>query len=110
VEQLPGRLGVRIEGLSTYQLLANEQGLHRRLTDRGSSLLAPVRVLREGDAEDDGDQGEIVRQYHEGRRQFVKDPRTGTRTANVKAVLNEGKLDMFLLASARAAATRGRHS
>jgi ATP-dependent Clp protease ATP-binding subunit ClpC len=100
-----GRLGVRIEGLSTYQLLATERGLHRRIMDHGSSLLARVVVLHdERQVEDLGDTAEVVRQYYEGRRQFVKDPRTGARTTNVSAVLEEGKLDIFLLEASRAAA------
>lgn len=102
VARLQGRLGLRIEGLSTYQLLAGESGLHRQVADHGSSLLARVMVLRDDEAPGTSDNARIVRQYHQGRRQFVKDPRTGVRTTNVRAVLDEGRLDIFLLESARA--------
>ncbi len=103
VDRLQGPSGLRVEGLSTFRLLAGERGLHRRVTDHGHSLLARVAVLHDGEVEDESNTGEIVRQYHEGTRQFVKDPRTGARTTNVRAVLDEGKLDVFLLEAIRAA-------
>jgi hypothetical protein len=54
------------------------------INDHGRSQLAPVTVNRVGDPADDDNTAEIVRQYHEGRRQYVKDPRTGTRITNVR--------------------------
>jgi hypothetical protein len=94
-----------IQGVASYQLLLGDTGLHRRILDHGPSLLARVTVRQpandDRDIDPDTDSAEIVRQYHEGRRQYVKDPRTGVRSTNVRAVLDDGKIDAFLLARAR---------
>jgi hypothetical protein len=43
----------------------------------------------------------IVRVYDEVRRQ-VRDPRTGVQVKNPQAVLQEGRIDAFLLGAIRA--------
>lgn len=90
-----------IVGLSSYQLLRGEQGLHRRVGDHEASLLARVSVTRLGEPASGEGTADIVRQYQQGRRQYVKDPRTGVRTTNVRAVLDRGEIDTFLLNAAR---------
>jgi hypothetical protein len=46
------------------------------------------------------DSGAIVRVYSEGRRTGARDPRTGVTVGNLAAVLQHGRLDEFILASA----------
>jgi hypothetical protein len=101
VSRLENRTALRIEGVASYQLLLGETGFHRRLSDHGPSLLARVTVRQSSDTDREDDTAEIVRQYHEGRRQYVKDPRTGARSSNVRAVLDAGRIDAFLLERAR---------
>jgi hypothetical protein len=43
----------------------------------------------------------VVRVYSQGRRQFVRDPRTGAKVGDVAAVLGAGRIDDFLLAALR---------
>jgi ATP-dependent Clp protease ATP-binding subunit ClpA len=97
---------LRVDGLSTFELLARETGLHRR-THGDEVQLARVLVeavdgeqtaSRPHDAEDIG---EVVRIYGEGRRQFVRDPRTGVRVGDVASVLDHGRIDDFLVAAVR---------
>ena len=47
------------------------------------------------------DPGAVVRVYEEGRRRVVRDPRTGVRESHVVQVLEEGKIDAFLIAALR---------
>jgi ATP-dependent Clp protease ATP-binding subunit ClpA len=100
-----GAIAARIDGPSTFDLLAGESGLHRRVLPDRSALLARVVVApASGSAavvEDDA--GTVVRVYEEGRRRVVRDPRTGTRETHLNAVLGEGRIDAFLLAWLRAA-------
>ena len=92
-----GHNALRIEGLSTHELLRGEAGIHRRVRpQQAAEELARVTVGDEGDDGDDG--GLVVRVYEEGRRRVVRDPRTRTRTADLDAVLREGRIDAFLLA------------
>jgi ATP-dependent Clp protease ATP-binding subunit ClpC len=95
-----------VEGLSSFDLLAGENGLHRRVLSDRQVLLARVTVTSaNGDnghaPEPADDPGTIVRIYEEGRRRSVRDPRTGTRVGNLDAVLREGRIDAFLLAYLR---------
>jgi ATP-dependent Clp protease ATP-binding subunit ClpA len=95
-----GRMA-QIDGPSTFDLLAGEEGLHRRVgPDRGSCL---ARVLVEStDEQPNGDaapeSNTVVRVYEDGRRRVVRDPRTGARQSHLNAVLVEGRIDPFLLA------------
>jgi ATP-dependent Clp protease ATP-binding subunit ClpC len=91
---------LEIDGLSSYQLLRAEGGLHRIADGEHSSVLARV-LVREHPDDDAGESAEIVRQYYRGRRQFVRDPRTGVRVKHTDAVLLEGRIDPFLIAAAR---------
>ena len=95
-------LAVSISGPSTYALLRREAGLHRHNAAEGESQLARVAVSANGASADaDGDDAVVVRVYAQGRRQFVRDPRTGARVGDVAAVLGAGKIDDFLLAALR---------
>jgi hypothetical protein len=99
-----------ISGLSSYELLASEAGLHRRLVPDGGSPLARVSVGREGvggaadrsaDEESEDGPGTIVRVYDGSRHRAVRDPRTGVRVKDPDRVLREGRIDAFILASLR---------
>jgi ATP-dependent Clp protease ATP-binding subunit ClpC len=93
-----------IEGLATLQLLAAEAGLHRRLLADGTELLARVVISRLDAAptdDEEDDPGLVVRSYEEGKHRLVRDPRTGIRENNLTRVLEEGRIDAFLLASLR---------
>src|SRR5262249_20890442 len=73
---------LRIEGLSTFQLLICETGLHKRVQgDQVTLARVVVERMSNGNGaaatDEDGGAGEIVRIYSEGRRQFVRDPRSG---------------------------------
>jgi ATP-dependent Clp protease ATP-binding subunit ClpC len=91
---------LEIEGLSSFQLLRAEEGLHRLVEDERPSVLARV-VVRSHVDEESHEGAEIVRQYYRGRRSFVRDPRTGVRVKHSDAVLNEGRIDPFLVAAAK---------
>jgi ATP-dependent Clp protease ATP-binding subunit ClpC len=101
-----------IEGLSSFDLLVGESGLHRRVLPDRSVFLARVSVTSAEDGAEapqaEDDPGAIVRVYEEGRRQAVRDPRTGVRVGNVESVLRGGRIDAFLLASLREAAVSPR--
>ncbi|MBJ7598466.1 MAG: hypothetical protein DLM67_23205 [Candidatus Nephthysia bennettiae] len=106
----PGGRALTISGLSSYDLLASEAGLHRRLVIDGGSPLARVSVALEGPggvpaeppAEGGRDgAGTIVRIYDSTRHRAVRDPRTGVRVKDPDRVLREGLIDAFLLASLR---------
>jgi hypothetical protein len=88
-----------IRGGSADTLLAGEAGLHRYTGPDDETVLARVSISVDGESEA-GDDGAVVRVYSEGRRQLVRDPRTGARVGDVSAVLR-GKIDEFLLASLR---------
>ena len=92
---------IRIEGLSTFDLLRAEAGIHRRTRAGREPELARVIVL-DGDTDDDGGEaGFVVRVYEDGKRRGVRDPRTGVRRSHLIAVLAEGRIDEFLLAGLR---------
>ena len=97
-----------VSGAGSRALLAGEAGLHRREGAEGSRLIVRVRVTPPGpDAggEADGDPATVVRVYSDGQRTGVRDPRTGVTVGNVRAVLEEGRIDAFILAAlSRAAA------
>jgi hypothetical protein len=98
---LPHTHGVVIEGPATFALLRGESGLHRLATAPHGLALARVSVGAQDDGPapaDDEDAGLVVRVYEEGRRRGVKDPRTGARVSHLGAVLEQGRLDAFLLA------------
>jgi ATP-dependent Clp protease ATP-binding subunit ClpC len=106
----PGGRVLTISGLSSYDLLAPEAGLHRRLVADGGSPLARVSVAREQtggapgqptDEEALDGAGTIVRVYDSSRHRAVRDPRTGVRVKDPDRVLREGRIDAFLLAGLR---------
>lgn len=91
-----------IRGPSTFGLLRREAGLHRRVVGDAAPQLARVAVSSNGTSVGgDGDDSVVVRVYAQGRRQFVRDPRTGARVGDVAAVLGTGRIDDFLLAALR---------
>jgi ATP-dependent Clp protease ATP-binding subunit ClpA len=101
---LDGGRRLEIAGFAAFELLAGETGLHRHVRPDRTEAVARVVVARTSDA--DGaleDAGLVVRVYEEGKRRIVRDPRTGARVTHVAAVLEDGHLDPFLLASLRAA-------
>jgi ATP-dependent Clp protease ATP-binding subunit ClpA len=106
------RFAARIEGLATFDLLRGENGLHRRIHADHRVLLARVTVTPpDTEALRDGvfPIASVVRIYEEGKRQLVRDPRTGAKETKVDAVLREGKIDPFLLAWLRAERDRRTH-
>jgi hypothetical protein len=93
---------IEIAGLASYELLVGEQGLHRLVTDQEPTRLARVSLGRGGLRDEPALDGDvIVRQYHGGTHRFVRDPRTGVRVSGITQVLVEGKIDPFLLETAR---------
>jgi len=107
-----GAPALRISGPASYELLVTEVGLHRRVLGEGRTMQARVVVAR---AEVGAPTHEertidyravIVRVYDEARRQ-VRDPRTGVQVRNPQTVLQEGRIDAFLLGAIR---TRHRDS
>jgi hypothetical protein len=95
-----------IRGPSTLRLLEREGGLHRRVVSDGEPQLARVAVAAEDGPVDAGRAAEaansiVVRVYEQGRRQVVRDPRTGAKVGDVSAVLVGGRIDDFLLAALR---------
>ena len=95
---------LRISGAATFALLRNERGLHRRRLRNGTTLLARVTVSEAGlpfEPPADDDPATVIRGYSEGRHIFVKDTRTGLRTADVEGVLERGLIDDFLVAELR---------
>jgi hypothetical protein len=70
------------------------------LPDR-SVCLARVIVSAEDEQAEGPDAAEetaVVRVYEDGRRRVVRDLRTGARETHLNAVLQEGRIDAFLLA------------
>jgi hypothetical protein len=92
---------VSIHGPSTFGLLARETGLHRCVFADAEPQLARVAVSADGQPPGQGDDPVVVRIYSQGRRQFVRDPRTGAKVGDVTAVLGAGRIDDFLLAALR---------
>jgi ATP-dependent Clp protease ATP-binding subunit ClpA len=119
-----------VKGSNVYEFLRGESGLHKLLsgpTEDRQRDLARVTVLPASDvddddptrlyaalaqlavsgANDDGDEnGAVARVYSQGRHRAVRDPRTGTRVTDVNAVLHDGQIDAFLLATLRQYAAR----
>jgi ATP-dependent Clp protease ATP-binding subunit ClpC len=116
-------------GSNVYEFLRGEAGLHKlhsgpaedrqrdlaRVTvlpatdipdlDDPSQLYAALARLAVGAAPDDADvSGALARVYSQGRHRAVRDPRTGARVTDVMAVLHDGQIDAFLLATLRQAA------
>jgi ATP-dependent Clp protease ATP-binding subunit ClpA len=92
-----------ISGPATLDLLRREAGLHRHVRPEGREVLARVVVTPRGAASDDqaDDPGAVVRVYEEGKRRVVRDPRTGVRQSHLNHVLDEGRIDAFLIAALR---------
>ena len=90
-----------IGGPATLDLLFHETGLHRHVRPDGSEELARVVVEAHGAAQaaPNADPGAVVRVYEEGKRRVVRDPRTGARESHVVRVLEEGRIDAFLIAA-----------
>ena len=92
-----------ISGPGSLALLTTEAGLHRRDAADRTRRLARVSVSAAGDPSgaiaSDGDPGTVVRIYQEGPRTGVRDPRTRVQVGNVAAVLQDGRIDEFLLAA-----------
>jgi hypothetical protein len=102
-----GPLGARIEGPATLDMLAAESGLHRRVLIEQAEELARVSVTAPGEpAVESEDPGLVVRVYEQGKRRVVRDPRTGVRSSRVEAVLEEGRIEPFLIACLRHSAPR----
>ena len=101
VTRMGGGRTAQIDGPSTFDLLAGEEGLHRRVGPDRSSCLARVLVAAT-DEQPNGDgvteSNTVVRVYEDGRRRVVRDPRTGARQSHLNTVLVEGRIDPFLLA------------
>jgi hypothetical protein len=97
-----GATALTIGGPATLDLLAGECGLHRHVLPDGSEEFARV-VVEAPDAPSPGDDtaGAVARVYEEGKRRVVRDPRTGVRESHVAAVLEEGRIDAFLIAALR---------
>jgi ATP-dependent Clp protease ATP-binding subunit ClpC len=94
-------LAAQVGGPSTFELLAGEAGLHRRRRpDRTTSLARVVVTAGDEEPQDEGadEAAVVVRVYEDGRRRVVRDLRTGTRETHLNAVLEEGRIDAFLLA------------
>jgi hypothetical protein len=97
-----GPLAARIEGPATLDILAAESGLHRRVLIEQGEELARVSVAAPDEAPVEGDDpGLVVRVYEQGKRRVVRDPRTGVRSGRLSAVLEEGRIEPFLIASLR---------
>ena len=95
-----GDRALLIDGLATVDLLAGEAGLHRRVLPDRTELLARVIVDQPdtGSSSPAVDPGIVVRVYDESTRRVVRDPRTGARETHLTAVLEDGRIDTFLLA------------
>ncbi len=113
-----------LKGSNVFEFLRGEAGLHKLTAGAGEERqrnLARVTVLLLSRAAVDqsvpgenlaallgmtteaadgrGEAAPIVRLYHQGRYRFVRDPRTGVRQTDVVAVLRDGQIDPFLLAT-----------
>jgi peptide chain release factor 2 len=122
----PSALYVR--GSNVYEFLRGEAGLHKLLsgpaedrqrdlarvsvlpptdlpeTDDPAVLYAELARLALGAAGGDLEADAVARVYNsQGRHRAVRDPRTGARVLDVAAVLRDGQIDAFLLATLRQA-------
>jgi hypothetical protein len=92
-----------VSGPGSHALLTTEAGLHRRDGADRTRRLVRVSVSAAGEPAGaggaDGDPGTVVRIYQEGTRTGVRDPRTRVHVGNVAAVLQDGRIDEFLLAA-----------
>jgi ATP-dependent Clp protease ATP-binding subunit ClpA len=97
-------LALTISGPATLDLLKGEAGLHRHVRPEGKEVHARVVVNSSGATSEhhDHDPGAVVRVYEEGKRRVVRDPRTGMRESHLRHVLEEGRIDAFLIAALRA--------
>ena len=103
VARVPGEtLRLTIAGPGSYALLVSEAGLHRHDLPKKRQEFARVVVGRDGRASDDAGSatGLVVRVYSEGARNGVRDPRTRVAVGNLQAVLEQGRIDEFILAAA----------
>jgi ATP-dependent Clp protease ATP-binding subunit ClpC len=120
---------IYLRGSYVYEFLAGESGLHKLnapADDARRRILARVMVLPVNAPPDDdparmraalsalvvrASDGaanrveSVARVYNQGRHRFVRDPQTGVRVTDIGAVLGEGQIDPFLLASLRQRAT-----
>jgi hypothetical protein len=125
----PGSLSpaLYVKGSNVYEFLRGEAGLHKLISgpaedrqrdlarvvvllatdmpggDDPTKLYAALTRLTLGGAADD-ENGAIARVYSQGRHRAVRDPRTGARLTDVSAVLHDGQIDAFLLATLRQSA------
>jgi protein subunit release factor A len=130
-EASPEPSAIYVKGSNVYELLRGEVGLHKlssgtaeerrrelahvtvlpvqdaAVPDDPAQLHAVLTHLVKGgaDADADHENAAFVRIYHEGRERFVRDPRTGVRLTDVSSVLEDGRIDEFLLASLRRSTT-----
>ena len=120
-----------VVGSNVYEFLRGEAGLHKLHSgpsedrqrdlarvivlpatgipdlDDPSQLYAAMMHLAAGAAPEDADEsGAVARVYSQGRHRAVRDPRTGVRVNDVVAVLHNGEIDAFLLATLRQAAAQ----
>jgi len=118
-----------VRGSNVYEFLRGEAGLHKLLSgpaeDRQRDLarvtVLPATDMPDGDdptalyaalvrlalsgASGDLETDAVARVYNsQGRHRAVRDPRTGARVPDVAAVLRDGQIDAFLLATLRQAA------
>ncbi len=99
LEHRSGRAGLEVLAPRAYVLLRGEAGLHRLSGTGGRRpTLARVAILADGSPQASAEVDTVVRVYSRGRHRFVRDPRTGVRVSDVRAVL-AGGIDEFLLAS-----------
>lgn len=123
----PASSALYLKGSNVYELLRGEAELHKLssgttedwrrelvhvtvlpaqnvpLPDEPAQLPAVLTNLVRGsaDTQDRHDTVAFVRIYHEGRERFVRGPRTGVRLTDGSSVLEDGRIDAFLLASLR---------
>ncbi|MFN3649154.1 MAG: AAA family ATPase [Armatimonadota bacterium] len=115
-DALPSARAICVRGPNVYAFLRGEAGLHKLSLGSGDQRgrhLARVIVLPLDDPElpeepptprveaDVEAADSIVRIYSQGRHRYVRDPRTEIRISDVAGVLDEGRLDAFLLARLR---------
>lgn len=91
----------RIAGLSSYELLKAESGLHRHVGSESENLARVIVIADDaaGDSIDGDGLDRVVRVYSEGKNQFVRDQRTGVRIGDVASVFR-GRIDEFLIGEA----------
>ncbi|NEQ97688.1 MAG: AAA domain-containing protein [Cyanothece sp. SIO2G6] len=121
--------GLYINGSNVFTILQGEAGLHKLSQSGGQSgnqsggdrqkflvrlrLIAVPETISASDnrpddlhflmmtasTTDTADADILVRVYSQGRRASIRDPRTGVKVGNVRSVLEQGDLDVFLLAA-----------